>query len=175
MSVKSPAWGIYDIFETGDGDRLFIGVVTDTQWEVFCREFQEPGLAADQRLHTNGQRVKERSWLIPRLGNVFRLWKKRDLEKKLEAIGLPFARITRPWDLFDDPHLKASGGLAEIRDPRGTTFRIPTLPLELDGKRLPQRNDPPAIGEGARELLSGLGYTDSQIDALRARGVIALS
>src|SRR5204863_7391101 len=66
MSVKRPAWGIYDIFATKDG-QLFVGVVTDTQWEIFCREFNEPALAADARLKTNGMRVKERSWLIPRL------------------------------------------------------------------------------------------------------------
>src|SRR5205809_795811 len=67
MSVKRPAWSVYDIFETKDGGRLFVGVVTDTQWEVFCREFGEPGLAADARLKTNGMRVKERGWLIARL------------------------------------------------------------------------------------------------------------
>ncbi len=173
MSVKKPAWGIYDIFETSD-DRLFVGVVTDTQWEVFCREFQENELGSDARLKTNTQRVKERGWLIPRLGEVFRRWTRVDLEKKLEAIGLPYAPITKPWDLFDDPHLNASGGLMEMRDPRGTTFRAPTLPLELDGKRLPKRNDPPAVGEGARELLAGLGYTAAQIDGLHARGTIAL-
>ena len=173
MSVKKPAWGIYDIFETSD-DRLFVGVVTDTQWEVFCREFGEQELGADARLKTNTQRVKERGWLLPRLGEIFRKWKNKELAKKLESIGLPYAPITQPKDLFDDPHLVASGGLAEIRDPRGTTFRTPTLPLELDGKRLPQRANPPAIGEGARELLAGLGYAPAQIKDLHARGVIVL-
>ena len=105
---------------------------------------------------------------------MFRTWKRADLEKKLEAIGLPYAPITRPEDLFDDPHLNASGGLAEIRDPRGHTFRTPTLPLELDGKRLPQRANPPAIGEGARELLEGLGYDAGKIDALAKERVIVL-
>ncbi|HLX81450.1 MAG TPA: CoA transferase [Burkholderiales bacterium] len=173
MSVKKPAWGIYDIFETGD-DRLFIGVVTDTQWEVFCREFGERELGADARLKTNSQRVREREWLIPRLGVVFKRWKRADLEKKLEAIGLPYAPITRPQDLFDDPHLNASGGLMEMRDPRGTAFRAPTLPLELDGKRLPMRNQPPAIGEGSRELLLGIGYGAGEIDALAKERVIVL-
>ena len=173
MSVKKPAWGIYDIFETSD-DRLFVGVVTDTQWQVFGREFQENELGSDARLKTNTQRVKERGWLIPRLGEVFKRWTRADLEKKLEAIGLPYAPITKPWDLFDDPHLNASGGLMEMRDPRGTTFRAPTLPLELDGKRLPKRNDPPAIGEGARELLAGMGYSDEAIDALAKERVIVL-
>src|SRR5712671_1915981 len=67
MSVKRPAWGVYDIFATAGGGRLFVGVVTDTQWEVFCREFQVDDLGRDQRLKTNGMRVKERSWLIPRI------------------------------------------------------------------------------------------------------------
>src|SRR4051794_13038633 len=49
MSVKRPAWGVYDIFQTKDG-QLFVGVVTDTQWEIFCREFGEPQLATDARL-----------------------------------------------------------------------------------------------------------------------------
>jgi crotonobetainyl-CoA:carnitine CoA-transferase CaiB-like acyl-CoA transferase len=173
MSVKKPAWGVYDIFETSD-DRLFVGVVTDTQWEVFCREFQENELGSDARLKANSQRVKERGWLIPRLGEVFKRWTRAELEKKLEAIGLPYAPITKPWDLFDDPHLNASGGLMEMRDPRGTTFRAPTLPLELDGKRLPKRNDPPAIGEGARALLAGLGYARDRIDALIADKVLAV-
>src|SRR5205085_6800784 len=67
MSVKRPAWSVYDIFETADGGRLFVGVVTDTQWEVFCREFGADDLKADPRLKTNGMRVKERSWLLPAL------------------------------------------------------------------------------------------------------------
>jgi crotonobetainyl-CoA:carnitine CoA-transferase CaiB-like acyl-CoA transferase len=173
MSVKKPAWGVYDIFATAD-DRLFIGVVTDTQWEVFCREFQEGELGSDPRLKTNTQRVNERDWLIPRLAEVFRKLNKKNLERKLEAIGLPYAPITRPGDLFDDPHLNASGGLVEMRDPRGTTFRAPALPLELDGKRLPLRNHPPAIGEGTRELLAGLGYSTEGIDALAKERAIVL-
>jgi crotonobetainyl-CoA:carnitine CoA-transferase CaiB-like acyl-CoA transferase len=174
MSVKRPAWSVYDIFETADGDRLFVGVVTDTQWEIFCREFQESELAADPRLRSNSDRVKERAWLIPRLAAMLKRHSKADLAAKLEAIGLPFAPIAKPWDLLEDPHLKASGGLLETRLPDGRTFRAPTLPLALNGKRLPKRLDPPAIGEGARELLAGMGYSGGDIDALVRDKVIAL-
>jgi len=175
MSVKRPAWGVYDIFETGDGGRLFVGVVTDTQWEVFCREFDEPGLAADARLRTNGERVLAREWLIPRLGETFRRYDRTELAVKLEAIGLPFAPIAKPWDLFDDPHLNASGGFVETRVDRDRSVKVPALPMEFDGRRLPKRSDPPAVGEGSRELLLGLGYDEKQVDALAAAKVIALA
>jgi len=173
MAVKKPAWGIYDIFATAD-DRLFVGVVTDTQWEVFCREFGEAGLAADERLRRNSQRVAERAWLIPRLAEIFRGFERAALERKLEAIGLPYAPITRPRDLFDDPHLNAGAGMIETRDPRGQSFKVPGLPLELDGERLAQRSAPPAVGEGAREILSSLGYASGEIEALAAKGLLAL-
>jgi crotonobetainyl-CoA:carnitine CoA-transferase CaiB-like acyl-CoA transferase len=172
MAVKTPAWGVYDIFNTKDGDRLFVGVVTDTQWEVFCREFGAGALAADARLKTNGDRVTAREWLLPKLQEILLRHTKAELAQKLEAIGLPFAPIARPRDLFDDPHLKA-GGMIETQDPRGMRFKVPGLPLELDGKRLGLRNQPPVVSQNARELLAGLGYAAARIDALFAEGVVA--
>ncbi|HET9734113.1 MAG TPA: CoA transferase [Burkholderiales bacterium] len=172
MAVKKPAWGVYDIFPTKEGDRLFVGVVTDTQWEVFCREFGAAELAADARLRTNGQRVQERSWLLPRLEDIFRHYGKAELAQKLEAIGLPYAPITRPRDLFDDPHLNA-GGMIETKDPRGTTFKVPALPLELGGERLALRSQPPVVSENARELLASLGFAPARIDELFAARIVA--
>jgi len=172
MSVKRPAWGIYDIFETADGGRLFVGVVTDTQWEVFCREFGADELKADARLRTNGMRVKERSWLLPALSSLIKKYDQKSLAEKLEQIGLPFAPIAKPWDLLDDPHLKAFGGLVPTRV-AGKTISVPALPLELDGKRLPKRADPPAIGEHGMELLAGLGCSPGEIEQLQQNGIVA--
>jgi len=173
MSVKRPAWGIYDIFDTRGGGRLFVGVVTDTQWEVFCREFQAQDLAGDARLRSNGQRVKERAWLVPRINEITKKLSQDELAAKLEAIGLPFAPIAKPWDLLDDPHLNASEGLLETRI-NAKTIRVPALPLALDGKRLRKRADPPQIGEHGRELLATLGCSPQEIESLRDRRIVAL-
>jgi crotonobetainyl-CoA:carnitine CoA-transferase CaiB-like acyl-CoA transferase len=171
MSVKRPAWGVYDICETRDG-KLFVGVVTDTQWEVFCREFGESQLATDPRLKTNAMRVKERGWLIPKVNEITRRHTLAELSAKLEAIGLPFAPIARPWDLLDDPHLNASGGLLETKV-NSKTIRVPALPLSLGGERLKKRSDPPRIGQHGRELLAGLGYGAAELDALESRRIVA--
>jgi len=172
MSVKRPAWGVYDIFDTAGGGRLFVGVVTDTQWEVFCREFEIKDLEKDQRLRTNAMRVKERSWLIPRINEITKRHSADELAAKLEAIGMPFAPIAKPWDLLDDPHLKASGGLLETRY-MGKRSHIPALPIELDGKRLAKRSDPPMIGEHGLELLRELGYSQQDIAGLVERRIVA--
>jgi crotonobetainyl-CoA:carnitine CoA-transferase CaiB-like acyl-CoA transferase len=174
MAVKKPAWGVYDIFGTADADRLFIGIVTDTQWDVFCREFEEMDLATDARLQTNDDRVKARAWLLPHLETLFSRYSKADLQQKLEAIGLPYAPITRPRDLFQDPHLNAGAGMIDTSDPRGHAFKVPGLPLELDGERLAQRSAPPAVGEGAREILTELGYSETQIGQMKAERIVEL-
>ena len=175
MAVKKPAWGVYDIFGTADKDRLFVGVVTDTQWAVFCREFGEMDLASDSRLQTNGDRVAARPWLLPRLEAIFGKYSKAELQHKLEAIGLPYAPITRPRDLFHDAHLNSGAGMIDTRDPRGHAFKVPGLPLELDGERLAQRRVPPAIGADGREVLLGLGYSEAEVDRLGAERIVALT
>ena len=174
MAVKKPAWGVYDIFPTADADRLFIGIVTDTQWEVFCREFAQTEFSADPRLKANAGRVAARPWLLPQLEAIFGQYPKSELQRKLEAIGLPYAPITRPRDLFDDPHLNSGAGMIETRDPRGHAFKVPGLPLELDGARLAQRTAPPALGEGGREILAALGYEDTEIDAFSRDSILSL-
>jgi crotonobetainyl-CoA:carnitine CoA-transferase CaiB-like acyl-CoA transferase len=117
--------------------------------------------------------VKERAWLIPRLHELTREHPQEELAARLEAIGMPFAPIAKPWDLLDDPHLNASGGLLETRA-RGKTIRVPALPVSLDGERLAKRTDPPRVGEHARELLESLGCSQQEIDSLRDRGIVAL-
>ena len=109
-------------------------MVTDTQWEVFCREFGAPELAKDERLSNNAKRVKERSWLLPKVNDITKKHTLSELSAKLEAIGLPFAPIAKPWDLLDDPHLNASGGLLETRA-RGKTIHVPALPIWVSSMR----------------------------------------
>jgi crotonobetainyl-CoA:carnitine CoA-transferase CaiB-like acyl-CoA transferase len=100
MSVKRPAWGIYDIFETADTDgtdaRLFVGVVTDRQWEIFCREFGLPELAADARLRGNADRVRERAWLIPRLGEILKRFPRTGLAASSRPRGCRSRRSPGP-------------------------------------------------------------------------------
>ena len=50
-----------------------------------------------------------------------------------EREGLPYAPIVKPEQLFDDPHLLASGGLADITLDNGETTPVPLLPLLLAG------------------------------------------
>ncbi len=153
MSVRQPAWGVYDIFDCADG-QLFMGVVTETQWRGFCEGFGLSDLAADPRLATNNDRRAQRDWLIPVIAKVIAPMKRADFEAKVAALGLPYAPIARPEDLFDDPHLLQSNGLLDIVLPDGRIAPTPALPLEMDGQRFGVRLGLPKAGEHTDAVLA---------------------
>ncbi|MGZ5227439.1 MAG: CaiB/BaiF CoA transferase family protein [Burkholderiales bacterium] len=173
MPDRIRAWALYDNFKTRDGELVFVGVVTDTQWKVFCEAFGLSHLLADASLKTNPQRVEARPVIIPVVSELFARMTKQQLMDKCEALGLPFAPIAKPDDLFDDPHLNASGGLTPVKFPDGKRTKVPTLPVEMDGQRFGTRLDIPRAGEHTRELLATLGYSEDQIEALIEERIVA--
>jgi crotonobetainyl-CoA:carnitine CoA-transferase CaiB-like acyl-CoA transferase len=155
MPDRINAWGVFDLFDTADGEQVFLGVVTDTQWAVFGRAFDLGGLADDPRLATNNQRVQARSWMLPALREIVKRYSSTELQDVFEREGLPYAPIVRPEQLFDDPHLLASGGLAELALDTGGTTPVPLLPLLLGGRHLKPRMPLPKAGEHDGELATG--------------------
>jgi len=151
MSAGKRAWGVYDIFESSDGVQVFVGVVTERQWEIFTRALGEPELL-DPAYATNNQRATSRETLIPLVARLLKKHPIREIERICGDGGLPFARIQTPSDLFRDPHLNA-GGLIEMTLPDGTLTLIPALPIQFGDERLGLRLPLPKPGEHNEELL----------------------
>ncbi len=177
MPGRISAWAVYDVFTVKDGEQIFLAVVSDTQWALFCKAFGLPELQADSRLLTNNDRVRAREWLMPLLRSRLAGYSATELGTVFEKNGLPFAPITRPQDLFDDPHLNATGGMAPLVLPdgprSGQTTRVPLLPLMLDGQRPGVRLNPPTLGEHTRILLAELGYSKAAIESFQSREITA--
>jgi crotonobetainyl-CoA:carnitine CoA-transferase CaiB-like acyl-CoA transferase len=163
MPERISSWGIYDVFKVKNDEQIFLAVVSDTQWAIFCNAFGYDDLQADPRLLGNNNRVRNRDWLIPLLRERLAQQSAADLAALFEHHGLPFAPITQPHELLDDPHLCATGDLAPITLPdgerAGQTAQTVLLPLALDGERLGVRRNPPRLGEHSAELLAELGYS----------------
>jgi crotonobetainyl-CoA:carnitine CoA-transferase CaiB-like acyl-CoA transferase len=171
MPGRISAWAVYDVFTVRDGEQIFLAAVTDSQWAVFCDAFGFGDLKADPRLATNNERVKARDWMMPLLRERLAGRSAAELAAIFERNGLPFAPITRPETLFDDPHLNATGALAPLTLPDGRETKVPLLPLTLDGRRPGVRLQPPQPGEHTDPLLRELGYGPAEIESLRERRI----
>lgn len=177
MPARISAWAVYEVFDTGDGEQVFVGVVSDTQWRLFCEAFGLTELARDETLAANGDRVRQRDRIIPVIKETFRQYTKAALMEKLEQTGLPFAPIAKPEEMFEDPHLNAGAGLVEVTVPggehAGETAKLPALPLEMAGERFGLHHDVPRQGQHTAEVLGELGYPDEEIARLFESGLAA--
>ena len=171
MPARISPWAVYDVFTVRDGEQIFLAAVSDAQWLTFCDALGLSDLILDARYASNNDRVRERATLLPILRERLANRSATELAALLEAHDLPFAPIRRPEELFDDAHLKATGGLADITLPdgerAGQTAQTALFPFTMDGQRLGVRLNPPTLGQHTLELLTGLGYTDDAIKALQ--------
>ena len=169
--VRISAWAIYDLFETADGEQVFVGIVSDGLWQKFCEAFGWTAEATDPAYKTNPQRVAQRAALLPRVRELLKGYPRADLMAIFERTGLPFAPIGKPEEMFDDPHLAANGSLGATILPDGRETRLPILPIEMDGRRPTQGGMLARAGEHCDEILSDLGFDVAEVAEFKARQV----
>jgi crotonobetainyl-CoA:carnitine CoA-transferase CaiB-like acyl-CoA transferase len=170
MPARISPWAIYDVFTVKDGEQIFLAAVSDAQWVTFCAALGFDDLKADPTLKSNNDRVRARPTLLAELGSRLKAFSAAELSRRFEDAGLPFAPIKRPEELLDDPHLLATGGLADIRltdgERAGQTVKTTLFPFTLDGERPGVRLNPPRGGEHTHDVLRAIGCSEAEIGAL---------
>ena len=156
MPEREHAWPIYDIFEAANGNRIFIGVVTEGHWQSFCTEFGLQEFLDDANLRTTTDRILARSRIIPRVAEVIRSWNVAELSEKLDRLNICFSPINRPEDLFSDPHVLRPGGLVNNMNANGADFRVPALPIEWNGANIGEGLKVPPLGADTAAILAEL-------------------
>ena len=156
MPSRVSAWSVYDVFALADEEQLFIGAVSDKQFATLCRVLERPDLLERPEYADNASRVAVRPQLLAELGAILINHQLNGLTPQLEAAGIPYAPITRPEQLVDDPHLKQSGGLTSMATDDGGTTDVVLLPLLMGGRRPGVRMPLPKVGEHTEEVLSSL-------------------
>ena len=166
MPNRLSAWAVYDVFDTAGGEQIFVGIVTDTQWAAFCEACGWPDLKSDRALASNAARVQARDQFMPRIREKFAQMSRDEITVLCERIGLPYAPINRPEDMFTDPHVNHPGAMVDITLSDGRKSNAPALPLEIDGERPGLRYDIPRVGEHLAEVARELGMSAPEIEEL---------
>ncbi|WP_334313821.1 CaiB/BaiF CoA transferase family protein [Delftia sp. DT-2] len=156
MPSRVSAWSVYDVFTLAGGEQLFIGAVSDKQFATLCRVLDHADLLQRPEYADNAARVAVRPQLLAELGAILAGHESARLAPQLEAAGIPYAPITRPEQLVDDPHLRQSGGLASMQTEDGGQTDVVLLPLLMNGHRPGVRMPLAGIGEHTEEILGAL-------------------
>ncbi|MGR3527222.1 MAG: CaiB/BaiF CoA transferase family protein [Paracoccaceae bacterium] len=171
MPERDFSWPVYDIFDTSDGEQVFVGAVSENQWVTLCTWLGLEGLLADPGLQKRMDQINARNRTIPVFAAALRRYDRATLVAELELLGLPFSPISKPADMYDDPHVMRDGGMATSHLWTGEAFRAPALPFEVDGTMLTGGGDVDAIGAHSAEVLGALGM--SEADIADAMGIAA--
>ena len=163
INERGFAWGIYDFFKTADSMKIFVAVTTDGQWKKFCDVMGIDGEYAG-KYGTNSQRFGNRGTIIPKLQEMIEKLDSKQLEIMLKKSGVVYSFLRKPWDLLNDPYAVRFMNQSDFS---GKKMHMPRVPVSE-----PHYEHAPGLGENNREVLKGLGYSDSEIQEIERDGVV---
>ena len=162
----------YQVFPTRDGELMVAGG-NDRLFARPVRRARAPGAGRGRSLPDEpGSGAQPGGARRDRGGTSARAQTRRDWHERLTAAGVPAAPVADVADVAAAEQTQALGMLQPLEHDGIPGLRLPALPLSFDGERATHRSAPPAVGEHTAEVLSEAGYSDDEIAALAADGVI---
>jgi crotonobetainyl-CoA:carnitine CoA-transferase CaiB-like acyl-CoA transferase len=172
ISVRPRSWGIYETFQTGDGETIFVGITSDKQWKAFCEMYARPDLFADPRFDSNEKRRAAHDELHATCQEIFLGYDSAPLIEMLVMAGLPAAPVGHPRDLMDNPQMNFENRMSTTRFANGTVAKLPRPGVSFRGVTETTSGQSPNFGEHTDDVLSGLGLSRQEITKLRKCGDI---
>ncbi len=161
----------YQVFEASDG-HVVIAVGNDAQFVRFCDIAGAPELARDPRYKLNADRVRNREVLIAALERLVRARPTAYWTGQLEAAGVPCGPINTIAQALADPQVAARGLRVDLPHPLAGHVPLIANPIKMSATPPSHERAPPTLGQHTTQILGECGLRDSDIERLRALGVI---
>ena len=157
----------YEVFETADG-ALMIAAANDRLFAELCERIGLPGLAGDPRFATNPDRLANRAELLPPIREKLAARPSAEWLRILE--GIPAAPVQNLFEVAQHEQIRAVGMIGEVDG-----VETVGVPLQIDGERVAHDAGPPTLGRHSVDVLTELGYSETEIATLVAEGVVVSS
>jgi crotonobetainyl-CoA:carnitine CoA-transferase CaiB-like acyl-CoA transferase len=167
--LVNPLVGMY---RTKDGRHIqLVFLQPDRYWPDFCRVIGRPELADDPRFTDMTSRRTNAAACVAELDEEFAKRTFDEWKAILAALDAPWAPVQSVVELLDDPQVEANGYIGDVVIDGETAYRLPAVPVQVDGRPPPLRRAP-EHGEDTEALLLEAGYGWEEITALKEAGVV---
>jgi crotonobetainyl-CoA:carnitine CoA-transferase CaiB-like acyl-CoA transferase len=172
MGSSHPNIVPYGSFPASDGS-IIIAVLSERFWGNLCTALERPDLAADPRFANPTGRRDHRDELDAAIAGVTRTRTVAEWEQRLQQADVPHSPVLGVTAALSSPHALAREMVVTAEHTAIGPLKIVGRPVKFPGATQPPVTAPPAFGEHTQAVLrDALGYSDSEITALREAGII---
>ncbi len=159
-------------FRAKDG-LVNIGASTARMWPAFCKALGGEAMLANSLYQTMPSRIQHRAQLDADVTALTEKFTVSELVEKLNPVGVPCGPINTIGDAFEDVQVKHLRVTRVAQHPAIGPIQLLRSPINLSGFPQPEQfaRHGPDPGEHSAELLYELGYTEAQVESLKASGV----
>jgi len=170
-SRREPLNPLANFFQSREG-RWFVtnprGGSAD--WAAMTKAAGRPELQEDPRFASGRLRKENTTALTAEFDAAFSALDWDEITARLDAADLVWAPVQTPAEVAADPQVRAAGALVEVEDGRGGFGDSPAAPAQFPGVEASRRPPPPGLGQHTDEVLLEIGYSATEIEAMRASG-----
>lgn len=169
---SSPHYAPANAYPCRDGRLIQIAVFNDKFFGNFCRALSREELLGDPRFATLSARLEHREDLDKLVGDALRELDCDEAMRRLAEADVIAAPVLSYPEVFRDPQVLHNQMAQEVEHARVGRLRVGGVPIKLKATPGAVRRAPPALGQHTREILKEVGYTDAEVERLRASGVV---
>jgi crotonobetainyl-CoA:carnitine CoA-transferase CaiB-like acyl-CoA transferase len=159
-------------YRTADDRWLVLAMLQPGRyWPEFCRYIDREDLITDERFATAEALMGNAPIAADIVQDVLATRPLADWVDRFAGMEGQWAIAQDPWEVGQDPALRANGLIAEVLDAEGTTRELVANPVQFDQKPA-HITRAPQFAEHTDEILRGLGKSDDELIELKISGAV---
>ena len=159
-------------YPTADDRWLYLVCLqADRHWAELCETIERPELADDPRFSDMASRAANAQACVRELETTFRGRTLEQWRAQLASFTGVWAPVLQPAELYEHEQVDPNGYLPSVTTKRGTSYRLPAVPVSF-GEAVEPQGEAPELGQHTEEILIELGKEWDEIGALRSMGAL---
>jgi glutaryl-CoA transferase len=163
-----------EAFPTSDG-WICIVAANQSAWVRCCEALGLENLVVDERFRTLAARMAHQDELSEEISTATRTMTTAECVRRLQAARVPCAPVNTIPEVTQHPQFAAmseAGGIVEMPVGALGEVKLVMSPIHLSATPVVARRPPPTLGEHTTEVLTEIGYSETDIEAMKLEGVI---
>ena len=162
----------YQAFRAQDG-WINVGGANQANWERIAEVLGHPEWRDDARFRTNSDRMANLDALVALMDRVLATGTRAHWIAAFDAAGVPVGPVNTMNEALADPQALARGMIVDLVHPQAGATKALGCPVHVSATPTAVTRPAPMLGEHTREVLAQAGYSDADIEAFVAEGVVA--